>query len=346
MIFREHFRIVSKFGTISQGFSKGAESIGPGQGETALRKAIVEAVSALVAFSHDASGLLFPNSILRLVLVLDCGSAKGMLQLLDFLRDSGVVIDLISFRKEKGALSEMVQLCHMSGGSAVCVDSEATMKKFVTSESFLNVGLRPPIRWSRQGSTAFDDEFPNETLSRAAASVPVRPIAKVTPPSNLSGIRQRRLMQEIKYAVQNDPSIQVFVAGDRIDEWRVFIKGPDRTPYAGKWWYLFVTFPLGYPQEPPVFRFISVPFHVNISPEGRIGLNLLEAEYEANQTVFGLLVCIQALLQNPNYQDPINADRRRLADTSRGEFERRGTLSANRSAKDSVQAWLQYLKIG
>jgi ubiquitin-protein ligase len=137
----------------------------------------------------------------------------------------------------------------------------------------------------------------------------------------------------------------VFVAGDKIDEWRVFMKGPDRTPYANKWWYVFVTFPLAYPQEPPMFRFISVPFHVNISPEGRICLNLLEKEYESNRTVFGLLVCIQALLQNPNYKDPIDTDRRRLADTSPGEFEMRGALSAQEFAKDSVEAWLQYLKI-
>jgi hypothetical protein len=64
-----------------------------------------------------------------------------------------------------------------------------------------------------------------------------------------------------------DPNIRIFASRANLDQWRVYFKGPAQTPYAGRWWYIFVTFPDEYPVRPPLFQFISVPYHMNVSAE-------------------------------------------------------------------------------
>ena len=73
-----------------------------------------------------------------------------------------------------------------------------------------------------------------------------------------------------------DPDIIVFPFRSMLDFWQVFIKGVEDTPYEGKWFFISVTFPDLYPVEPPTFQFISVPYNLNISSEGRICLDILE----------------------------------------------------------------------
>jgi ubiquitin-protein ligase len=73
------------------------------------------------------------------------------------------------------------------------------------------------------------------------------------------------------------------------------------------------TFPSTYPRRPPSFRYIAIRFHVNFSVEGRICLNVLEKECTSIAVVFELLIYIRTRFECPNYENPIDADWKKLA---------------------------------
>jgi ubiquitin-protein ligase len=258
-----------------------------------------------------------------------------------FVRDSGVVIDVLSFRSAGGSVRGAIIHSHLSGGFAVFVENGAALREFVSSEAFLNISLRPPVQRNVKWSADFDTVFPNELHIRARDSVP----QTAGPPPALGSDLAKRLMKEVKYARQGDRSIQVLIAHGRLDDWRVFMEGPPGSPYAGKWWYLILTFTVDYPRSPPLIRFHSVPFHFNVSDDGRICMNLLDKDYTAQVKVFELLVSIQTLLANPNYDDPIDLSRRNLAKADPDTFKTRVLASVSVPPKDSPEEWKEYLHI-
>jgi hypothetical protein len=72
-----------------------------------------------------------------------------------------------------------------------------------------------------------------------------------------------------------DPDLQVYSFRADLDQWRISVRPPEGTPYSGKWWYISLTFPDEYPIRRPVFRFISVLYHMNVSSNGRICLSVI-----------------------------------------------------------------------
>lgn len=90
-------------------------------------------------------------------------------------------------------------------------------------------------------------------------------------------------------------------------EWDARLPGPEGTPYAGGIFRLAFEFPETYPLKPPKVRFVTTCFHPNVSvPEGQICLNVLTHEWSPLLTVSTLLLCISALLSQPNPEDPLN----------------------------------------
>lgn len=109
--------------------------------------------------------------------------------------------------------------------------------------------------------------------------------------------RTRRILKELYHACQVidpnninfDPDIMVYHFHENLDLWKVFIKGPEGTPYENKWWYLLVYFPITYPYEPPTLRFISIPYHLNVSADGMICLNILDKGYMKSKHVIEII---------------------------------------------------------
>lgn len=86
-----------------------------------------------------------------------------------------------------------------------------------------------------------------------------------------------------------DPCVKIYTLKANLDRWKVFIKGPEGTPYNGKWWYLFITFPDLYPVQPPNFKFISVPYHINVSSDGTLCLNFSDKDYNSSKHVVDVI---------------------------------------------------------
>jgi ubiquitin-protein ligase len=337
-------RILVPFGTVTDGFAPERIERRDLKEPSQLKEAIIRGVSALLSFAFDETGPWFLRAQLRLILIASRMRDFDSKSVEHIVLNSHVTLDLLTFAPQSPddvPRYPLVGLCHRSGGHAICVD-RANLKTVVESEPFLNITVRH--RLPNHDSFEFDLDFPHRAIQHGSQATEMRLAAPGLVPKlpKAAGNRTQRIAQELRYAAQlDDPSIKVF-ATDAIDEWRAFITGPPGTPYARYWWYVLVTFPAAYPQDPPQFRFISVPFHVNVSDAGRICLNVLEREYTRSSVVFEMLVCVRALLQLPNYDDPIDLDRKRLAAEDMAAFTRRARSSCS-AAKRSIDDWLAVL---
>jgi ubiquitin-conjugating enzyme E2 D/E len=136
-----------------------------------------------------------------------------------------------------------------------------------------------------------------------------------------------------------DPDLKIYPVRAHLDQWRVYVKGCDGTPYAGKWWYIYVTFPDEYPVRPPIFRFISVPYHMNVSSEGRICLNVIEKGYMPTMPVVELVQALKQLFLLPDLSTPLDIEKYFQYRDARGEYERLARESAA-AAKDTAEEWI------
>lgn len=122
----------------------------------------------------------------------------------------------------------------------------------------------------------------------------------------LTNLHNKRIFNEIVLAkeisdtssIKYNPDIKILLYEASHDRWFVFIKGPKGTPYANKWWKIYITFPESYPILPPVFRFTSIPFHMNVSSDGIVCLNAIGYTQESH--IVDCIENIRKLLAQPN----------------------------------------------
>jgi ubiquitin-conjugating enzyme (huntingtin interacting protein 2) len=313
------------------------------QGTSCVFDAISSGIDVAFAFAFEMEGPVYPSAKLRVILLsngTDEGSQISFNDLKAKVIDSDILLDAVLFRDGDSA-KEIAQLCHCSGGSCVLVTSNEQLDLVAGSEAFLSVGCRVI---SKSESTDFDSEFPNLLRAKAEAGGVFKVVESFgrVKAAAASGSRSRRIMKELRRAQECDPNIRVFVS-ESVEEWRVFIKGPDGSAYENKWWYLYVTFHKEYPRNPPIFKFISVPFHPNISREGKICLSVLDLEYKPCCSVILLIVSIRMLFASPNFGDPIHQDRTELFQRSPEEFWIKAREWSETNGKNSLEDWINGL---
>lgn len=119
----------------------------------------------------------------------------------------------------------------------------------------------------------------------------------------------RRLLQEIGELQRNPP---LNITAGPIDENNIFhlqamIFGPTDSPYAGGMFKLDINVPEKYPFRPPSIKFITKIYHVNISMNGDICLDILKHNWSPVLKLEAVLLSILSLLTDPNPNDPLNA---------------------------------------
>ena len=197
----------------------------------------------------------------------------------------------------------------------------------------------------------FDKEINNNELMRA--NLPCRltkplTICYVNVYLTHPHLRQRRILKELYYATEiDDPSSPRFDADMTIytirtssDCWKVFIKGPIGTPYENKWWFIYVTFPSNYPLMPPNIRFVSVPFHLNVAPDGIISLNYIQKAYMPSKHVVDILYEIKELFIIPDLNCPHSSNALNIFLNSRDQYE---LLARESSEKNAANDHMDYI---
>jgi len=74
--------------------------------------------------------------------------------------------------------------------------------------------------------------------------------------------------------------------------WQASIIGPDNSPYEGGVFLLDVKFHEDYPFKPPKIKFITKVFHPNISSDGVVNIDILNAGGSPSLTISKILLSI------------------------------------------------------
>lgn len=86
------------------------------------------------------------------------------------------------------------------------------------------------------------------------------------------------------------------------------IPGPVDSPYQGGTFVINIVLPDGYPFEPPKMQFSTKVWHPNVSSQnGAICLDILKDQWSPALTLKTALLSVQALLSDPQPNDPQDA---------------------------------------
>jgi ubiquitin-conjugating enzyme E2 D/E len=134
---------------------------------------------------------------------------------------------------------------------------------------------------------------------------------------------QHRILIELQEMSSNPPwGCSVSAVGDNPFHYSATIEGPRGTPYEGATFGLEVKYPRDYPFHPPHIAFTTPIYHPNISPEGRIALDILQDRWSPQLTIETLLVSIQSLLCDPNPVACLMSAIGREYNINRGAYDR------------------------
>lgn len=133
----------------------------------------------------------------------------------------------------------------------------------------------------------------------------------------------RRLIKEIKDMIKDPPPNCSAgpVDSENIFQWEGTIVGPPECPYEGGLFKLDIVCSGEYPFVPPKVNFKTRIFHPNITPDGKICLNILKDSWSPALTISTVLTSISSLLTDPNPDDPLIPAIGRLYREDREKFD-------------------------
>lgn len=211
------------------------------------------------------------------------------------------------------------------------------------TEQFMNI----LVKNSKYDTDVISKEIQHETVNEPLIT-PRCFLSKIYNKSlNLTNRRIKRIMNELHLAVNindsksplYDPDMKIFAYKSNVDQWRVFIKSDEDSFYGEKWWCLHVSFPELYPEQPPTFRFVSVPHHINVSKDGRICNGIIEDRYVTSKNVFEILQELKETFLLADSDFIFSLDLYFIYKNDPKEYERLAKESAEKNAKDDYNEY-------
>lgn len=103
-------------------------------------------------------------------------------------------------------------------------------------------------------------------------------------------------------------------------------------PYHGHSFRICITLPERYPFNPPLCKFIDIPYHPNIKDDGRVCIPLLDQHrsYKSLLSLVDIIKEIVNVLQNFDSKLVINAEAARLYVEDRAKFDQKALEVAKR----------------
>ncbi|RSH87562.1 uncharacterized protein EHS24_000072 [Apiotrichum porosum] len=117
----------------------------------------------------------------------------------------------------------------------------------------------------------------------------------------------KRIQKELAELMGSPLSgITVAPDGDNLMHWKVTMKGPPKTPYAGGKFGLDVVFGPEFPFKAPTITYSTKMYHPNIDSDGNICIGVLKSEAWKPSTKMSIvLLSLYDLLETPNPDDPL-----------------------------------------
>ena len=323
------------------------------KGQTKLYDAIYDCIRSIVDFC--ASGK-YDHAKRRILVFSDGSDHTSEHRAEDVAQDlvaNHIILDSIHL-SAKDQSQDLVKMSHASGGFAFQIKEVEDGLRLFEDEAFLILRMReeanpPPVTPEVWGLArdSFDDKIQNTELLTASK----RPTGLYTPrgfaaekEGHVEGDKRTlRLLREIKEVIRHEDNdrFRVYVNDRDINEWKLYLASPEDSYYGNRWWSLSVVFPPDYPWVPPLFRFVSDIYHVNVSEDGRICLSALCERYRTGDHVISLINAVLAMFTAPELDSATQLGRR-LAfskDHVDDDYIRECAASVDNSKADPEQ-WL------
>lgn len=302
---------LSAFTVLNDNLRQAMNEIAPAGG-TRLWDAIKSSADSILGFNSsdiDPNIKNYPNAMQRILVISDGEDTESEVEpdnLVQYLNDHNIIVDAV-YVSSVGDVSALLSLCHCTGGLCFQLSNIDEGIQLFEKEAFMDISLRKISQKSNQfqpdiTDPEYDVAPQNKVLHSAQRNVPL-----VTPewivdkhPTLPDNSRERRVIREIlKIKRDNNPNVKVCVFEGNYSKWRAFIKGPGNSPYANKWLSLYIVLPDRYPLKPPLIRFITIPYHPNISDEGRPMFKEIDNSYSPALSISSFLQNISVLLDEP-----------------------------------------------
>jgi ubiquitin-protein ligase len=157
---------------------------------------------------------------------------------------------------------------------------------------------------------------------------------------------ERRLLRELKpFAANRLENVQVWVDSTDLRTWRIFIEAPSGTPHEKRSWSALLDFPNEYPSAPPLLRFLSVPYHPNVSPEGKVLFSYIDTQYTAMMAPIDILTELTKLFAFPEIECALRKDVAREFVEDKILYERKAREVAAAVAKETPLEYPYFEKV-
>eukprot|EP00056_Hartaetosiga_gracilis_P018396 m.10820 g.10820 ORF g.10820 m.10820 type:complete len:148 (+) comp6709_c0_seq1:64-507(+) len=117
-----------------------------------------------------------------------------------------------------------------------------------------------------------------------------------------------RIKRETAKLKNLDPKggVVVKVDDNNVRYFHIELAGPQDSPFEGGTFKLELFLPEEYPMNPPKVRFLTKIYHPNVDCIGRICLDILKSKWSPALTIRTVVLSIQALLSDPEPDDPLD----------------------------------------
>lgn len=337
------------------------------QGGTRMFTAIKTAADKMLEANKDNK---FTDAVMRIIVISDGNdehcTKQEMTDVMNFLLQKKIRVDGIIVSDD--IARELVAISRFTGGISIFPRTLEEGLDFFNKEEFFNVNLRqfgefrqrevtldevkglPPVTVDQLDSEIKirQNEFADKDVHVTSPSYAITQFEKevlalmeghADAPSHFSHPATKRIISELKKIItEPDEDFRVYPLKDRVDVWRVLIKGFEGSLYASKWFYMIAEFNSEYPAQAPMFRFMFPPFHPNITDQGRICLDTLENNYRSDMSVRELIGQIRYLLLNYNFDSCVDLKREKYKDRQ-PDFAREVNAWNDRNGKDTAEKW-------
>jgi ubiquitin-conjugating enzyme E2 D/E len=118
-------------------------------------------------------------------------------------------------------------------------------------------------------------------------------------------------------------------------DFNLLIRGPADSPYADGLFEVNIKLTTDYPLKPPKITFLSEIYHPNIRNSSICLSTLKDGSWSPALMLYKVLMSLQALLADPNPDDPLDPDSANEFKSNKVRFVERAT-SATKRATDKV----------
>ncbi|KAF7368941.1 hypothetical protein MVEN_00220300 [Mycena venus] len=115
----------------------------------------------------------------------------------------------------------------------------------------------------------------------------------------------KRINKEIADVKKEDLGDITLVPSDDLFVWNGTLPGPEGSVYEGGVFNIAVNLPSDYPFSAPKVTFKTKIYHMNISDQGNICIDILKHNWSPALSLFKVILSLSSLLTDPNPKDPL-----------------------------------------